>query len=163
MALKRSEMVRKTPLARGTVPLRRTRLRQVSPKRAAQPKKSSRSRSAVPDAVRRKLAKRSKGLCEAGTHLCVGVAREAQHRITQKGGGRHGEAKVYHDRLSNLLHCCTPCHRHITKEPFLSYEAGWSCKEGSATTDEPVLMRGVLVLLDDNGGVFPFEPLAVAA
>lgn len=156
-------LVRKTPLKAVGSQMRRTRIRSVSPREASKPKNPPRSRSAVPDKVRRALTKRSKGLCEAGTHLCVGVAREAQHRITQKGGGRKGEAKVHHDRLSNLLHCCVPCHRHITGEPALSYDAGWSCREGADTSAKPVWMRGVRVLLGDDGSVVPCEPQEAAA
>lgn len=156
-------LVRKTPLPSGGKPLARTRLRSVSPKLAAQPKKQKRATPAVPPAVRKRLTKRSKGLCEIGLHVCTGTATDPQHRITQKNGGRRGAAKVHHDRLSNLLHACRPCHQHITGEPFESYQTGWSCKEGADTAAEPVLMRGVVVLLADDGRVIPFKMREAAA
>lgn len=147
---------RKTELLRGGGPKRKTPLRQVSAKRVARPKKTKRAQPAVPASVRKRLAARSKGVCEVGLHVCTGVATDPQHRITQKAGGRHGEAKVHHDRLSNLLHCCRPCHDHITGEPFESYQNGWSCKEGADTEAEPVVSHGVLVYLTDAGRVIPF-------
>ncbi len=164
MALKRSEMIRKTPLARGTVPLRRTRLRQVSPKRQAAPKKSKRTRmaAAVSAKTRAVLLARSWGMCEIALPGCLRFGTEPAHRLARKAGGRRGAAKVACDRASNNLWACRACHNWSEARPRESYDLGLMIREGQDSAVEPVVYRGALSLLGDDGSVVPFEAVAAA-
>lgn len=160
--MKRTPLARRTPLT-STTQLRRTPLAAVSAKaKLAAPKPRKRPTPAVPVNIRTALRTRSGGVCEIRLHLCAGQATDPHHRITQKAGGRKGAAKTTHDRLSNLLDACRACHQYVSVNPFEAYENGWSCKEGSATAAEPVLYRGRLVFLSDDGQVLPYRT-AVAA
>lgn len=110
-------------------------------------------RPAVPPEVREVLVARSGGWCEARLPMCVGGATDTQHRITQKHGGRHGIARDRHNRLSNLLDLCRPCHRWVTDHPLLSEQLGLSLKENDPTEACPVAYRGEVRYLDDLGNV----------
>lgn len=145
---------RGAPLRRGGPLTRRTPLRAGVPA-----KRRRRLRVSVPVAVAAALAARSGGRCEAVlvAAACWGRATERHHRITQKAGGRHGEAKAAHDRLSNLVHLCTPCHAWVTVNPAAAGELGLSLREWQSPPHEPVLRRGRLAYLDDEGLVHDFE------
>jgi hypothetical protein len=138
---------------------RKTPLAQVSAKRLASgPPRPKLARPAVPPARRTTLAERSGGVCEIGLAGCVLVATQACHRITRKAGGRHGEAKERHDRLSDLLHGCWYCHALQTSPPkwLDPYALGISLKEHQIPTQKPVLYRGVPVYLTDDGQVLDY-------
>lgn len=128
------------------------------------PMKRKRRQPAVPAGVLAMLAARSGGVCELALAVCGGRAIDPSHRITQKMGGRHGEAKSLHDRLSDLLHSCRPCHVLITREPAWAGSLGLVLREGADTAAEPVLTRhhARRVLLDDAGGWRPV-PAEVAS
>jgi hypothetical protein len=145
--------------------VRRTELRQVSAKRAAQPGKSRRPEPAVPAAVRKRLAERSGGICEAQLTGCLWYAADPAHRITRKNGGRHGKAKTRHDALSNLLHLCRPCHNWSGVRPVEAGqgELGIVLKERHDPLAEPVVYRGALSYLTNDGRVIPFADRQVAA
>jgi hypothetical protein len=135
--------MKRTPL------VRRAALRATSILRSTAPRP-------VPPGTRARLAVRSGGLCELWLpEVCTGrpgIARDVHHRVTVKMGGRHGEARVGHDRLSNLLHVCRRCHGYVTADPAQSYLAGWSLREFQVPSVEPVTYRGAAVYLDDEGG-----------
>jgi hypothetical protein len=118
---------------------------------------TSKYRPAVPDGVRAALAKRSKGMCEMQLHGCTGVAVDPSHRISSKNGGRHGEAKERHDRLSNLIHACRRCHEWVTSRDVEAKDDGLRLDEWQSPPAEPVLYRGVLSYLTDDGRVLSYE------
>ncbi|MEU7170371.1 hypothetical protein ABZ949_02620 [Micromonospora tulbaghiae] len=128
------------------------------------PAKPSRKRPAVPPAVRDALIERAGGWCEIQRPGCAGQGSDPSHRITQKSGGRHGEAKQRHDRLSNVLWACRRCHDFVTSEPAASKAdgVGWALEEWQQPAECPVLYRGRLVLLADDGSVVAV-PQAVAS
>jgi len=131
------------------VPVRSPRPRAgISPKRRL---------SAVPRDTAAQLAERSAGWCEIQLPECMGRAVHPHHRITTKSGGRHGAAKVDHDRLSDLLHLCFLCHDVVTNRPARAQTYGWSLLEGQEPTRESLLYRGVPSYLDDVGGVWSLE------
>jgi hypothetical protein len=157
---------RKTALPRGGGLQRRTPLQAGKPLTrgkalAVKPMKRSRPKPAVPPAVRAEVAARSGGWCEVALPGCAGRAFDVQHRITTKAGGRHGEAKVLHDRLSDLLHSCRLCHLEIHRLPAKAEARGLTVREGVDTSAVPVWTRHAVgaVLLDDAGGWEP-APLA---
>lgn len=97
--MKRSPIRRKTPL-RGTSTLRR--LNGASPQWRK---------------VRRWVADRSGGWCEARIDgICTSRGEHAHHILMRSQGGR--------DDLGNLLWVCGACHGHIHANPAASYERG---------------------------------------
>ena len=115
---------------------------------------------AVPDDVRAALAKRSGGWCEARLPGCWGRATDPHHRVSTKSGGRFGEAKVEHDRLSDLIHCCRLCHEWATTRPYKANVLGLVLWEGDNPAMKPVLLLAhdpEPVYLDDAGGWHRFE------
>jgi hypothetical protein len=114
---------------------------------------------AVPKDVMDALRERSQGWCEIQLDGCYGRAVHPHHRITTKSGGRHGAAKIEHDRLSDLLHVDWYCHDEVTREPDWAKQElhGWSLNENDEPPMKPVLYRGDLVYLDDAGNKYSFE------
>lgn len=149
--------------------LKRTRLQQVSDKRREKLRAAGvfltstfapkRVQPAIPPAKRLTLAERSGGVCEAQLPDCWGRAVDPHHRVTRKDGGRWGAAKERSDRLSNLLHLCRCCHAQVHADPKRSYgwEHGWLVTEKQEPSQRPVLYRGVLSYLADDGRVESFE------
>jgi hypothetical protein len=129
--------------------------------RAGLDRKTSRPKPAVSRDVRDTLKKRAgEGFwCEIQMTGCLGQGIDPSHRITTKSGGRHGAAKVEHDRLSDLLWACRSCHDWIGDHPAAAKaeRVGWALEEWQQPTEWPVLYRGRLVYLDDLGGVHDFE------
>lgn len=171
-------MKRGAPLKTTKPLVRKTPLRQVSDKKAAEgdsrfstldrkptesrtaPMKRARWTPAVPKDVRAELIERSGGgFCEIQMAGCLGRGTDPSHRITTKSGGRHGEAKAEHDRLSDVLWACRACHDWIGDHPAASKaeRVGWALEEWQNPTEFPVLYRGRLVFLDDVGGVHDYE------
>lgn len=124
-------------------------------------RKPARQKPAVPVDVRDALKERAgEGFwCEIQMAGCLGRGTDPSHRITTKSGGRHGAAKVEHDRLSDVLWACRSCHNWIGDHPAASKQerVGWALEEWQNPTEWPVLYRGRLVFLDDVGGVHDFE------
>ena len=156
---------------------RRKRLAQVSAKRLrdgtlvpgstfetgrpalkATPLKPGRRKPALPAQPRERLTVRSGGDCEIQLSVCVGQATDPSHRITTKSGGRHGEAEVRHARLSNVLDACRPCHEWLHDHPAAAKAEGngWALEEWQEPTEWPVLYRGQLRWLTDDGNVINF-------
>lgn len=124
-------------------------------------RKPTRRQPAVPIDVRDALKKRAgEGFwCEIQMSGCFGRGTDPSHRITTKSGGRHGAAKVEHDRLSDVLWACRACHDWLGEHPEASKQerVGWALEEWQNPTEWPVLYRGRLVFLDDFGGVHDYE------
>lgn len=157
---RRKGLTSRTPLRSRTALVRHVGLAKVSAKRAGTPAKRYRPQPAVPADVRKTVADRSGGWCEIQLPGCLGEALHVHHRITTKFGGRHGAAKVEHDRLSDLLHACWLCHHVVTSPPasLPVYDLGLCLKESQIPTQVPVLLyRGRAVFLDDAGEVHEFE------
>lgn len=74
---------------------------------------------------------RSRGMCEAETPLCRGVAEAFHHRKLR----RHGDHSV-----DNILHVCGlgACHTYVHEHVAESYERGWLLR----STDEVTPYRG---------------------
>lgn len=174
-------MQRSAPLKGGTQPVRRTPLesrtpiRQMSEKRAAKlaaagkPVRSTltaRYRPAVPADVRAALIGRADidgiAWCEIALDGCLGVGTDPAHRITTKSGGRHGEARVEHDRLSGVLWACRHCHRATqgNHEVHGADGNGFVLREHHIPTQQSVLYRGVPSWLTDDGRVLAYEEAA---
>lgn len=165
-------VLRRSPLKRGDKPLeahkpleRRTGLAQVGRRRQERAKAEGKPvratltatyRPAVPDDVRAALKKRSRGECEMQLNGCTWYATDPAHRIGQGSGGRHGEAKVQNDRLSNLLYACRTCHDWTHARDAEAKDKGLRLENGQVPLVEPVLYRGVLSYLDDAGNVHDF-------
>lgn len=132
-------------------------MRQVSVKRAAKPPKRTRPTPAVSMSVREVLIGRSGGWCEITLPGCLGRGTDPAHRLARKAGGRKGAGRAAHDRASNALWTCRVCHSWSESRPAESYELGLMLREGQEPTREPVVRRGVLVYLADDGGVHDFE------
>jgi hypothetical protein len=108
-------------------------------------------------AARALLEARSEGKCEAALFGCAGQATDVHHRITKKAGGRKGDAAARHDRASNTVLVCRPCHTWVTDNPAASYQLGLSLKEHHVTELEPMAYRDECwVLLGDDGSVVGF-------
>lgn len=157
---------RRTPLKAGKPLERHVGLAQVGRKRAAlaaaagkvvRATLTAKYRPAVPEDVRVELKKRSGGECEMQLHGCTWYATDPAHRIGQGSGGRHGKAKVENDRLSNLLHSCRTCHEWTHARDAEAKDLGLRLENGMVPTREPVVYRGVLSYLTDDGKVVDFE------
>lgn len=88
---------------------------------------------------------------------CLQWAMQVHHRITRKDGGRHGQAKVQSDRLSDLLDVCWFCHFCVHYEVTQAYEAGWLLHEWQNPAQEWVTYRGEVMYLTDDGAVLDYE------
>lgn len=169
--LRRSQGLRVTKPLTASKPLeRKTGLAQVGRKRreaadtAGKPVKpalTTRHKPAVPAEVLTILIARSGGRCEIGLHGCTGVGTDPAHRISRKAGGRKGAAAERHNRASNVLWACRTCHHWGHARPAEAYELGLMLREHQVPTQEPVVRRGKLVYLDDEGGVHEFEEVGV--
>lgn len=122
------------------------------------PRSRWRWKPAVPAEVRELLISRSGGWCEAQLPMCLGGATDSAHRITQKSGGRHGEAKAAHDVLSNCLDLCRACHRWTHDYPTLAKSLGLALDEGDKPLECPVAYRGEARYLTDDGAVADNPP-----
>ncbi|MFY1686434.1 hypothetical protein [Plantactinospora sp. WMMB782] len=168
-------MKRGAPLKTFTPLVRKTPLRRVSEKKAAdggnrfstldekpteslsKPMKRARYVPAVPVNVKVALAVRSGGRCEIAIPGCTGTATDPAHRLKRGMGGRKGAAKAAADRLSGLMHACRRCHSHTHANPAEAYSAGWMLREGQEPTQVSVLYRGRMVWLDDAGQVHDYS------
>lgn len=89
------------------------------------------------DQLRRKVIKRSRGMCEMmidygtglGAHRCTNPASDIHHMLTKARGG---EALDRVQETYHLLHLCRPC--HLASDGASAYEGGFLI-EGSAIWD----------------------------
>jgi len=123
------------------------------------PVKRTRPRPALPPALRAKLAERTPGgWCEANLNGCTGRATDDCHRISAKAGGRPSGSDL---RLSNFWRGCRSCHGWATANPDAAYALGLALREHQDPLTVPMAHgdRG-RVLLDDEGGLWPFGDAA---
>lgn len=100
-------------------------------------------------AVRRRVAKRSGGLCEfpawAICPPCTDLATDMHHRLNRKIGGRHGEAQETVNQAHWLLHCCRAHHAYVTSPAGhrrrTALAIGWLLLEGEDAAEMPALTR----------------------
>lgn len=82
--------------------VKRTRIRQVSKKKAARNREYT--------GIRAFVAERAGGLCEAQTSgICTVVGEHAHHIVLRSRGGS--------DDADNLLWVCEMCHAHLHSHP----------------------------------------------
>lgn len=86
---------------------------------------------------------RSNHVCE----MCGNTrATEVHHRKNRSQGGQWTPA--------NTLHLCTEHHRHVTVNPAVAYQQGWSVRSFADPASTPVwLARRGWSFLDDLGGI----------
>lgn len=91
--------------------------------------------------ARRLLAARSGGVCEMDGRS---PATDAHHRVNRSQGGRW--------EITNLLHLCHEHHMHVTVNPALAKERGWSVPgtQNPATAPVWIAGRGWTYLRDDG-------------
>jgi hypothetical protein len=116
--MKRSALVRKAPMPRGKVELKRTTPLKRSPFRPT-PKNDYEKDL---DRVRPTLHQRSKGLCEIRLPGCQGIAVHPHHRKLRSRGGSND--------LSNLLDVCGNCHDWAHANPELATALGLQVPSG---------------------------------
>lgn len=92
------------------------------------------------------LLARARYACER----CSVPVREAtahrHHRVRRRDGG---------DRAANLLILCAVCHDRVHHNPEQSRQAGWIVASTEDPALVPVRIRGMLWMLDDDGGSRP--------
>jgi hypothetical protein len=100
----------------------------------------------IPKAVRTALHTRSDHCCE----ICGKWGNNAHHRKNRSQGGK--------DVLSNLMLLCgsgtTGCHGYVTEHPAEGRDKGWCVWSHQKPAEVPVLYRGQLVSLGDDGHVY---------
>lgn len=148
---RRTGLKTNTPL-RATKPMKRSAASvpgksSANPTRARRPKKEPGE-----DKVRAALRERSGGWCEVAIPgVCLGRATNYQHRINRSQQGAYV--------LSAALDCCgsgtTGCHGAIHAGPARAYRNGWSVRSWDDPLTKPVLYRGRMVLLDNEGTIIP--------
>lgn len=135
--MRRSPLPRRTPLSPGQKQLKRTplvsktgleagkglRRSELVPKR---PKADPAERPA-----RKLLAARSGGICEMDGR---NPATDAHHRKNRSQSGRW--------EITNLLHLCHEHHMHVTVNPALARERGWSVSGTQNPATAPVWIAG---------------------
>lgn len=100
--------MKRSPLKRGTKPLRRA-------KAMIRPSKSA---SDFPPEARERTRERSNGWCEAAaTPNCLKRAGHLHHILPRGRGGR--------GTLDNALDVCASCHDYIHAHPREARERGW--------------------------------------
>lgn len=81
--------------------------------------------------------------------VCGGVAEHWHHRQLRSQGGEHV--------VVNGIGICSDCHTYIHGHPAESYRNGWIVHPYDYPEDEPVLRRGRLVLLHEDGTMTEVE------
>jgi hypothetical protein len=165
-------VITRKPMKRPTKPMRQVsekrqakldaagvRLSSTFTPKPAAPRKAARIKPALPRAQRKTLVERSGGFCEIRMTGCSNIATDVSHRISVKAGGRHGAEADKHARLSNVLHSCRSDHEYLHANPAAAKAefVGWALEEWQEPTEWPVLYRGELSWLTDDGRVVPYE------
>jgi hypothetical protein len=147
--VKRTPLVRRTPMPRGEVKLARTAsLRaRVTP--------ATRAGRATLIASRPVVLARAAGRCE-----CCGVPLTAVHvhhrRPRRAGGSRDPQTNA----PSNLLALLPACHERWESQRAEAVRRGLVLAANADPLMTPVLLAGQWVLLDDSGNLNPLEGAA---
>jgi hypothetical protein len=115
--MKRTPLVRKTPLKRSPV------------KRARQSQKRKRP-TGFTEETKAQVRKRSANQCEVNSEGCSHKAAHFHHRQLR----RHGDHSE-----TNCLHVCSWCHLRIHENPEISYVMGWMVQSYRDPAEVPVL------------------------
>ena len=107
--MKRSELKRKTPIARGK-PIARQRMKRTKPS----------DKGEFPETVKAQARRRSGNRCEARSSVCTGKAERFHHRKLKGMGGRSVD-----NRPVNCLHVCNACHLYMHAHSVLARLMGW--------------------------------------
>lgn len=101
-------------------------LRRVTPLRSKSRlvKKTVGSSSDFPPEIRKQIAIRSVGRCEAVAPPCDGRADQIHHILRRSQGGQ--------GTFENGLAVCTSCHNFIHANPAISRTNGWLAEKGAA-------------------------------
>lgn len=94
--------------------------------------------------------------CEIQLVGCHGLGVDPAHRIGQKAGGRHGDAYEENNRLSNLMWSCRACHDWCHDRPVEAEDMGLILREHHDPRVEPVVYRGQVSYLTDDGRVLDY-------
>lgn len=115
----------------------------------------SRRSTGFPPVVRSLVLDRSGGKCEKCGEF---HSDAALHHRRPRGSGstRRPETNL----PSNALLLCAACHRHVESYRTQAFDQGWLVRQSHQPADIPVLRRGQMVLLDDEGG---FRAVGAAA
>lgn len=141
---------RRTKLQRSVPLVSRTSMRSTELKRS--PMKRGRVEPKLSRVEMDELAERSGRICEIQSIVCRYHAIHPCHRIGEGSGGRHGEAAVLNDRLSNVLHGCWECHDWCHRNPLAAQHERWMLRNGSNPLTTPVHYRRTSWrLLADDG------------
>lgn len=146
--MKRTPLTRRTPLRARQVLARKSRLGRVTAlgrdavRASGRPKVTREERQA-----RKLLAARSGGLCEVCRRE---PATDAHHRQNRSQGGRW--------EITNLLRLCHEHHMHVTVNPAVAVERGWSVRSTADPAATPVWLAGRgWSYLRPDGSVAPVE------
>lgn len=97
-------------------------------------------------AVRKLLEERSSGWCE----VCgINTAAEAHHRRARGAGGTK---RPETNQAANGLMLCRDCHRLAESYRTVALTCGWLVAQSRDPGLVPVVYRGQVVRLDDDGG-----------
>lgn len=164
---------------RTTKPMRRTQIRQMSPKREEKLKaerrfnpgssfalspqaKPKRQADTGPKRSTRDLVRaRSGGMCEWPG--CPELQTDIQHRLGRKAGGRHGATKERINGPAWLIATCRLHHIYVTsphgERREVAMRMGWLLLENQDAIAEPVMTRHdpEPVYLTPAGGWVRFE------
>lgn len=97
--------------------------------------------------VRAQLMKRSSGVCE----VCGNARAEEMHHRRPRGMG--GSKRTETNTASAGIHICSACHSMIERHRNIAMLCGWLVSQyEDEPASVPVMYRGDLVRLDDDGG-----------
>ncbi|BCI54991.1 hypothetical protein NIIDNTM18_42690 [Mycolicibacterium litorale] len=114
----------------------------------------SRRNTGFPDAVRQVIVARSAGRCEK----CGEAWAEAHHHRRPRGAG--GSRRADTNTPVNALALDNRCHEWIESHRTEALENGWLVRQSASPADVPVLYRGRMAWLRDDGGVEYLEEVA---
>lgn len=111
-----------------------------------------------PNHVRQLIRQRADDRCE----VCGKYSSDSQiHHRRARGAG--GSKRDDTNTASNGLLVDFMCHSRIESYRAQAYDNGWLVRSGGSPIATPVLYRDRLVLLDDDGFVYPIPRRGEAA
>lgn len=98
--------------------------------------------------VRDTITDRAYGSCER-----CGLAAPAYQIHHRRPRGMGGSSREDTNTAANALFTCVACHSEIEANRAAALMYGWLVRQGHDPADVPVMVRGVWVMLDDQGGI----------